>query len=68
MKKLLAICATLFLTATNMFAIEKITIGDITGGKFAAKSVSGIDPIEGTDMYVRISDDKKQILKCSFRT
>ncbi len=68
MKKLLTICVTLFMAVTNMAALEKITIGDITGGKFAAKTISGIDPIDGTDMYVRISDDKKQILKCSFRT
>lgn len=68
MKKLLTICVTLFMAVTNMAALEKITIGDITGGKFAANTISGIDPIEGTDMYVRISDDKKQILKCSFRT
>lgn len=68
MKKLLTICVTLFMAVTNMAALEKITIGDITGGKFAANTISGIDPIDGTDMYVRISDDKKQILKCSFRT
>lgn len=68
MKKLLTICVTLIMAVTNMAALEKITIGDITGGKFAAKTISGIDPIDGTDMYVRISDDKKQILKCSFRT
>lgn len=68
MKKLLTICVTLFMAVTNMAALEKITICDITGGKFAAKTINGIDPIDGTDMYVRISDDKKQILKCSFRT
>lgn len=68
MKKLLTICVTLIMAVTNMAALEKITIGDITGGKFAANTISGIDPIDGTDMYVRISDDKKQILKCSFRT
>ena len=46
----------------------KITIPDITSGKFAAKTVNGINPIEGTDSYARISDDGKRVDSYSFKT
>lgn len=46
----------------------KITIPDITSGKFAAKTVNGINPIEGTDSYARISDDGKRVDCYSFKT
>lgn len=52
----------------TLLATEKITLDDITGGKFAAKTISGINKINGTDQYTRISDDGKKIVKCSFRT
>ncbi len=68
MNSLLVICATLFMSVTNVLAAENITLKDITSGKFSAKTISGIDPIEGTDMFARISDDRKQIQRCSFRT
>lgn len=68
MKRLLLISLTLFMTATTTFAAQKITIADIADGKFAAKTISGINPIEGTDTYARISDDKKKVVKYSFRT
>lgn len=46
----------------------KITIPDITSGKFAAKTVNGINPIEDTDTYARISDDGKRVDCYSFKT
>lgn len=51
-----------------MSAGGKITIPDITSGKFAAKTVNGINPIEGTDTYARISDDGKRVDCYSFKT
>ena len=51
-----------------MSAGGKLTISDITGGKFAAKTVNGINPIEGTDTYARISDDGKRVECYSFKT
>ena len=51
-----------------MSAGGKITIPDITSGKFAAKTVNGINPIEGTDSYARISDDGKRVDCYSFKT
>ena len=37
-------------------------------GKFAAKTVNGINPIEGTDTYARISQDGERVVCCSFKT
>ena len=53
---------------TSMSAAEKLSIKDITSGKFAAKTVNGINPIEGPDTYARISDDGKRVESYSFKT
>lgn len=53
---------------SHVSAGGKITIPDITSGKFAAKTVNGINPIEGTDSYARISDDGKRVDCYSFKT
>lgn len=52
-----------------MFAsAEDISLADVANGKFAAKYVSGIHPIDGTSLYARISDDGRQVVECSFKT
>mgnify|MGYP002167500660 FL=1 len=51
-----------------MSAAGKLSIKDITSGKFAAKTVNGINPIEGTDTYARISQDGERVVCCSFKT
>lgn len=68
MKRLLFIFTALFMLAAHVSAGGKITIPDITSGKFAAKTVNGINPIEGTDTYARISDDGKRVDCYSFKT
>ena len=50
------------------YSAEKITVSDIANGKFSARYVSGIRPIDGTSLYARISDDGKQIVEYSFKT
>ena len=62
MKRLLFIFTALVMFVTSMSAAEKLSIKDITSGKFAAKTVNGINPIEGTDTYARISDDGKSVV------
>ncbi|WP_443907981.1 DPP IV N-terminal domain-containing protein [Prevotella sp.] len=52
----------------TMSAGGKLTLPDITSGKFAAKTVNGINPIEGTDTYARISQDGERVVCCSFKT
>ena len=68
MKRLLFIFTALFILTAHVSAGGKITIPDITSGKFAAKTVNGINPIEGTDTYARISDDGKRVDCYSFKT
>ena len=51
-----------------MSAGGKLTLPDITSGKFAAKTVNGINPIDGTDTYARISQDGERVVCCSFKT
>ena len=68
MKRLLFIFTALFMLTAHVSAGGKITIPDITSGKFAAKTVNGINPIEGTDTYPRISDDGKRVDCYSFKT
>lgn len=52
----------------TMSAGGKLTLPDITSGKFVAKTVNGINPIEGTDTYARISQDGERVVCCSFKT
>ena len=68
MKRLLFIFTALIMCVTSMSAAAKLSIKDITSGKFAAKTVNGINPIEGTDTYARISDDGKRVESYSFKT
>lgn len=68
MKRLLFIFTALFMLTAHVSAGGKITIPDITSGKFAAKTVNGINHIEGTDTYARISDDGKRVDCYSFKT
>ncbi len=66
MKRLLLIFTALLMFAANITAVEKLTLSDITSGKFAAKTVPGITPIAGTDTYARIEGSK--IVSYSFKT
>lgn len=56
------------MSAINVNASEKLSLKDVASGKFAARNVNGIDPIEGSDDYARISQDGKKIVRYSFRT
>ena len=51
-----------------MQAADKLDLKAITSGEFAASYVTGINPIEGTDLYASISNDGKQIVSYSFKT
>lgn len=68
MKKILFFLGFMLMALSTISASEKLKISDIAGGEFSAKYVSGINPIKGTDSYARISDDRKQVVKYSFRT
>ncbi len=68
MKKIIVICSALLMTAAHLFAADKINLKQLTSGEFAAARISGINPLPGTDQYVQISADGKQILQYSFKT
>lgn len=68
MKKVLSAMALLLASSSLAVSAQRISIKDITSGTFAAKTISGIHPIDGTDQYARISQDGKQIVQYSFKT
>ena len=68
MKRLFLTITALLMFVATMSAGGKLTLPDITSGKFAAKTVNGINPIEGTDTYARISQDGERAVCCSFKT
>ena len=68
MKKLFISCAFMLMAPQFVSAAGKIDLKAVTDGTFAAKRISGIDPLPGTDQYSRISADGKQVVTCSFKT
>lgn len=68
MKRLFLTITALLMFVATMSAGGKLTLPDITSGKFVAKTVNGINPIEGTDTYARISQDGERVVCCSFKT
>ena len=68
MKRLFLTITALLMFVATMSAGGNLTLPDITSGKFAAKTVNGINPIEGTDTYARISQDGERVVCCSFKT
>lgn len=68
MKRLFLTITALLMFVATMSAGGKLTLPDITSGKFAAKTVNGINPIEGTDTYARISQDGERVVCYSFKT
>lgn len=67
MKKFSIFIATIMMV-TAMEAAEKLDLKSITSGEFSASYVTGINPIEGTDLYASISNDGKQIVCYSFKS
>lgn len=67
MKKITAICFALIMSA-NMFATGKLDLKDITSGVFAAKNVTGINPLPGSNQYATISEDGKRIIRYAYKT
>ena len=49
-------------------AAERFDLKTITSGGFAASYVTGINPMEGSDLYASISSNGKQIISYSFKS
>lgn len=61
-------CAAVIMATAGSIAADKINLKNLTQGEFAAKRISGINPISGTDQYAQISHDRTQIVQYSFKT
>lgn len=68
MKNFIAACAVLVLGSFGLHAQERLELKAVANGKIAARTVKGINPLEGTDQYAQISQDGKQIVRYSFKT
>ncbi|MGI6243812.1 MAG: DPP IV N-terminal domain-containing protein [Prevotella sp.] len=68
MKRIIIMCVAVLMAAASSVASDKINLKALTQGEFAAKRISGINPIKGTDQYAQISQDKTQIVQYSFKT
>ena len=68
MKKVIISCMAFFLSAASVSAGGNLDLKKVTDGTFSAEYISGIKPIEGTDLYARISDDGQRIVRYSFKT
>lgn len=68
MKKLLIMCAALFIAAGSIMAADKLELKDITGGTFRAEYMSAVTPLSDGESYASISSDGKQIIKYSYKT
>ena len=67
MKRFSVLIASIMMVSA-MQAAEKLDLKAITSGEFSASYVTGINPIEGTDLYASISNDGKQVVSYSFKT
>lgn len=67
MRKFITLAFAL-LMASMTFAAEPISLKALTDGTFDAQRMTGIDPVKGTDLYARISQDGKKIVEYSFKT
>ncbi len=61
-------CAALLATSIYTFAGEPLKLEEMTKNTFAAKTISGINPLKGTSDYAQISADWKKIVTYSFVT
>ena len=67
MKKLFIFIATVMMFSM-VEAAQRLDLKAITSGEFSALNITGMNPIEGTDLYASISRDEKQVVSFSFKT
>lgn len=68
MKKIIVMCAALIMGVSTVFAGNKLSLKDITSGKFAPKGLGSITALDDGDTYAQVSKDGKKIVRYSFRT
>lgn len=68
MKKIIVMCAALLMATTGLVASDRISLKEVTQGEFAAKRISGINALAGTDQYAQVSLNGRQVVQYSFKT
>lgn len=68
MKKIAFMCAVLLMTASQIFAGNKLDLQSITNGEFRGEQMSAVQPMADGETYTQMSPDGKQIVKYSFKT
>ena len=66
--KPLTILGLFVLCCFTALAGEKLSLKDITAGKFRSQSMTEVRPLADGESYAQISDDWKRIVTYSFRT
>ncbi len=61
-------CAAFILATTQLLAVQKLDLKEMTSGKFRAKYLSAVKPMSDGESYTQISADGKKIEIHSFRT
>lgn len=67
MKRTSAFILSLLVVAT-IFAAERLDLKDITAGKYSARHLPALTPLQDGESYAQISQDRKRIERYAFRT
>ena len=75
MKRFLLLVASLFVgyvgyngSQVTAQTAQKLTLEDITGGKYNPQYVYGVNPMKDGESYTQLSNDSKRIIRRSFKT
>lgn len=68
MKKFILFVAAMMQFFIQGMAIEKFNLTDIASGKYTAKTISAITPLNDGETYAQISSDGKKIISYSFKS
>ena len=62
MKKVIISCMAFLLSVASASAEGNLDLKQVTDSTYSPEYISGIRPIEGNDLYARISDDGQRIV------
>lgn len=68
MNRFIILLLSLFCGTLSHSAAGELSLKDLCNGVYNAKRIQGVTPMLDGESYCRLADDKKQVLKFSFRT
>ena len=68
MKKSVVFVVTLLFTVFQVFATNRLTLDDITSGKFRGESMAAVRALADGETYAQLSADGRRVVKYSFKT